>query len=503
MSLLKRTPALCGLGLILGISTHLWPQSDKPNAEKIQALQKQLDELKVQIETIQSKILELSNPAKALGTDPAPAPSAASRDAVPAATTPPAEESGATAAAALHIAPAHQVGQATASYQTDSEDQIAAPRVDNAALDPRYPGYFRLPGTQTLLRIGGYFKTDFIYDLKPAGDGERFIPSTFPIPAPVGVNNTTVSIRPTRMNLDFLIPVSSKSVRFFVEFDMFGSNATTPRLRHAYAQVANFLVGQSFSNFMDPDSGPDTLESVGPNSQVMMRDPQLRYTYPLAEKTSLSFSIERASSDLSFKTPEFTSLPSSPTPDGVVKLRQEFSKGHIQVATLMRSPSAYLPDGRNESVFGWGVSVAGAVKVVSSDTFVYQGAYGAGYERYVNDTSGLGVDAAPDSAANRHLKAVPLTATFGGYQHYWLNNLRSSAVYGLAQVENTNLQPGSAFHQSNYSAANLIWNPFGSLNVGTEFLYGWIVKKDKSGANVPRFMFSAKYNFIKQGETKK
>src|SRR3954464_3257898 len=97
MSLLKRAPALCCLGLVLGISTHLWPQSDTPNAEKVRALQKQLDELKAQIESIQSKILELSDPPKALLTAPAPPPSSASSD------TPPAEESGAAAAAALHI----------------------------------------------------------------------------------------------------------------------------------------------------------------------------------------------------------------------------------------------------------------------------------------------------------------------------------------------------------------------------------------------------------------
>src|SRR5206468_5957250 len=97
---------------------------------------------------------------------------------------------------------------------------------------------------------------------------------------------------------DFLVPVSSSSVRFFMEFDLFGSNATTPRLRHAYAQVANFLVGQSFSNFMDPDAGPDTLDFQGPNSQVSIRNPQLRYSIPLAEKTSLAFSVEKASSDV-------------------------------------------------------------------------------------------------------------------------------------------------------------------------------------------------------------
>jgi hypothetical protein len=471
--------AVC-LGLLL-MPMGLWSQSNDQNTEKIQALQKQLDEMKAQMGSVQAQITELSG-----GKAPAP----------------PQEDNPAAQAAALNLMPARQINQATATYQTDSQDQVAAPRLDNAPLDPRFPGYFRIPGTKTMLKIGGYFKTDFIYDLKPAGDAERFIPSTFPIPTPPGVNNTTVSVRPTRLNLDFLIPVGSSSVRFFVEGDLFGSNSTTPRLRHAYAQVKNVLIGQSFSNFMDPDAGPDTLEFQGPNSQVSIRNPQLRYSFKLAEKSSLSFSVEKASSDVSFKTPEFSALPNSPSPDTAIKFRQETGNGHFQLAALFRAPAAYLPDGRNESVFGWGINATGAVKVFGKDTLVYQGAYGAGMERYINDTSGLGIDAAPTDAARPHLKAVPLTASYGAYQHYWLKNLRSSAVYGFAQVQNTDLQTGSAFHQSNYSAANLIWNPFGSLNVGAEFLYAWIVKKDNSGANAARIMFSAKYSFVKAGDAK-
>ena len=476
--------ALC-VGVMLGTQPSIWAQSGDQNADKIQTLQKQLDEMKAQMATVQAQIADLSS-----GTKPG------------ATAVPEKEENPAAQAAALHLVPTQQVSQATATYQTDSQDQVAAPRIDNAPLDPRFPGYFRIPGTKTMLKIGGYFKSDFIYDLKPAGDAERFIPSTFPIPAPPGVNNTTVSVRPTRLNLDFLIPVGSSSVRFFVEGDLFGSNSTTPRLRHAYAQVRNVLIGQTFSNFQDPDAGPDTLEFQGPNSQVSIRNPQFRYSFKLAEKTSLSISVEKASSDVAFKTPEFSALPNSPSPDTAVKFRQEMSNGHFQLSALFRAPAAYLLDGRNESVFGWGINATGAVKVFAKDTIVYQAAYGAGMERYINDTSGLGIDAAPTDAARPHLKAVPLTATYGAYQHYWLKNLRSSAVYGFAQVQNTDLQTGSAFHQSNYSAANLIWNPFGSLNVGAEFLYGWIVKKDNTGANASRIMFSAKYNFVKPGDTK-
>jgi hypothetical protein len=40
-------------------------------------------------------------------------------------------------------------------------------------------------------------------------------------------------------------------------------------------------------------------------------------------------------------------------------------------------------------------------------------------------------------------------------------------------------------------AVNLIWNPYHSLNLGMEFLYGWLVNKDGSSGNAPRIMCSA------------
>jgi hypothetical protein len=70
-----------------------------------------------------------------------------------------------------------------------------------------------------------------------------------------------------------------------------------------------------------------------------------------------------------------------------------------------------------------------------------------------------------------------------------LSRLRSSAVYGFVQVQNTEAQPGSAFHQSNYTAGNLISNPYGSLTLGMEFLYSWRVNKDGSSGKAPRIMF--------------
>jgi hypothetical protein len=70
-------------------------------------------------------------------------------------------------------------------------------------------------------------------------------------------------------------------------------------------------------------------------------------------------------------------------------------------------------------------------------------------------------------------------------------------IYSFAQVQNTEAQLASIYHQGQYTGGNLIWNPFGSLTVGGESLYGWRVNKDSSSGNAPRIQFSAKYNFVR------
>src|SRR3974390_72826 len=326
------------------------PQATAP-ADETQELRKLVAKMQTQMDKMQAEIDQLK------GVHPPtvpeqPAPGAAALPAQQAAVSPVAQlPVGATTS--------QHVGQATAERQEFSEDNLAAARLDNVPLDPKYKGYFRLPGTQMIMKIGGYFKTDFIYDLKPAGNTDAFVPSSFPIPQPVDVNNATISVRPTRLSVDFRAPITSVGdARFYVEADFFGTNSTTPRLRHAYTQAGNILLGPTFSNFMDPDAFPDTLDFQGPNGIVSIRNPQFRYSFGLTPSLSLYISAEKPSSDVIFKTAQFSAQPNAPAPDGAIRLRQEFERGHIQVASVFRSIAAYLPNGRSDSVFGWGVDGA-------------------------------------------------------------------------------------------------------------------------------------------------
>jgi hypothetical protein len=468
------------VSLLVAAPCRSYAQAPVPKAPDVEALQQQLDALQLQVVELQNQLKKMAPQNAVLAEEAAAADQQESKP----------------SDAAKEIKTEQAVSKATVEYQTNSQDEVAAPRYDNAPLDPKYPGYFRLPGTKTFMKIGGYAKTDATFDPRPAGDQERLIPSSIPIPAPANVSNSIISARPSRINVDFLVPTqTARTLRFFLEIDFFGSSSTTPRLRHAYAQGKNLLVGQTFSNFMDPDAGPDTLDFQGPNSQISIRNPQLRYTFRLGKTTTTSISIEKPSSDVAFKTPDFNSSPNSPSPDGTVQFRHDMDFGHVQLSALFRDISSFLPDGRSDSVFGWGFNLSGLFKV-GKDNLVYQGAYGNGMSRYINDSSGLGIDAAVISVLDPRLEAVPITALYGGYQHFWLNKLRSSVVYGFLQSENTAAQTPSAFHRSGYGAANLIWSPIPQLSFGTEFLYGWRVNKDNSTGNAPRVQISAKYNFM-------
>jgi len=200
--------------------TRALSQSQSSTNEN-QELRKLVEKMQAKMDEMQAEIDQLKG-AKAQAPPPQPAtaalpPRPAVQEDTIQSTEPPAQ--GATSG---------HVGSETASRQQFGEDKVAVARFDNVPLDPKYSGFFLLPGTQTILKIGGYFKSDSIHDLKPAGNTDAFVPSSFPVPQVPGVYNSTISIRPTRINLDFrILNTREGDIRFYVETDFFGTPAAS------------------------------------------------------------------------------------------------------------------------------------------------------------------------------------------------------------------------------------------------------------------------------------
>jgi hypothetical protein len=494
MQMARKTITLLFLVLLCGAKQTVAQENAEAQQAAMRKLQTRMDELRTQMAEIQSE-LDAMHGVKAAPPPQQGASTLPRTGAIESAPLPPPP--------LVELSPQQQqaaIGKETSDYQTFSEDPEAAPRLYNAPLEPTYPGFFRLPGTNTLLRINGSLKTDFMYDPRPSGVQDAFIPSSIPIPSESSPSNFNASIRESRISADFRVPVSGwGAARMFIQFDFFGSNgATTPRLRHAYAQIDNILVGQTFTNFMDPDAWPDSLDFQGPNSGLSVRIPQARYSFALGKGASGSVSVEMPESDISFSIDGVNAVPITPAPDVAARFHYEWERGHIQLASTLRDLSVQLPNGGpQESAFGWGLSASGAIHVYGRDNIVLQVAYGHGISRYVGDTGGLGLDAAPRTDTDLSLRALPLFAPYISYQHYWSRALRSTATFGFVQLQNTEFQPNNTYHKSTYSSANLIWNPVGSLDVGAEFLYGWVEEKSGAHASAPRFQITGRYTFVK------
>lgn len=146
---------------------------------------------------------------------------------------------------------------------------------------------------------------------------------------------------------------------------------------------------------MDPDAFADTLDTPGTNSAVIALLPQGRYSFPVGGGASVAVSVEVPASNIAFSISGASAVPFTPAPDGTIKLRNEWERGHIQFASVFRELGARLPNGIRESVFGWGVNATGGMEVYGKDNIVLGLAYGDGISRYVVDTVGLNLDAAP------------------------------------------------------------------------------------------------------------
>ena len=70
---LQRAVILFCICLVLGSPTNIWSQSTDQNSDKIQALQKRLDEMKSQMDGVQAEINALSLSSAASKTATAPA----------------------------------------------------------------------------------------------------------------------------------------------------------------------------------------------------------------------------------------------------------------------------------------------------------------------------------------------------------------------------------------------------------------------------------------------
>jgi hypothetical protein len=362
------------------------------------------------------------------------------------------------------------------------------------------------PGTTFL--VTGFVKADAIWT--DTSDGEIadnsigrdfYVPSTIPIGAPQNAEDWDLNahIKQSRFNFgtDTILEGGDKlSTRF--EIDFFGSitgdqrisNGWAPVVRHAYVQWRNWLVGQTWSNFMDVATLPESVDFIGPtDGTTFVRQPQVRYT-----AGGLSLSAEnRETTILPYDVAGVagTRIVSDDgfAPDLTARYAWKADWGHIAVAGLLRELTYETP-ATDDSAWAGSLSLSGKFNF-GKDDVRWMALYG-NLGRYVG--LNFATDAVVD--ANGNLDSLDGYAGFIAYRHMWTDRLRSTFTYALQEYDNESILGNSAANKSSSSwNANLFYSPIPKLDIGAEYRQATAERENGQDGDLDRLQLTTKYSF--------
>lgn len=422
-----------------------------------------------------------------------------------------------TAQAAPPATPAIVVPAASEATYEASNAQIAS-AVEPAAGNPAAPApaphkdSVLIPGTDTRLKFGGYVKLDAIHDfnMTRSGSGEDFgLYAAIPLDGSTEDEkgaNTRLHARQTRLNVTATTPTDHGDLKVFVEGDFYGTggsqtstNATAFALRHAYGELGNVLIGQTWSNYMDLAAYPESIDFQGVSGNTLLRQGQIRYTHkPSGSKNTYSIAIENPASDV-------LSAPANPgtdsgvenVPDLTAKARFVGDNGEISLKAVARKIEAFSSTGGNsDSEFGYAVGLSGKLNVGKKDDFRFQVGYGDGIGRYIYDLAAASQAAGFNSSADT-LETVEAIGGYAAYRHWWNDKTRTNIIAGTTQVlDNPSFLAPASTNESVMSAhGNLIWSVTDKVDLGGEYIYGHRETESGAGGTLHRAQFSAIYKF--------
>lgn len=367
----------------------------------------------------------------------------------------------------------------------------------NAVTGGATPGTFKLPGSNTSVKIGGYVKVDGIFNSRSVGGTADQELEAGGIPLSSANANEdkqlTLHARQTRLNIGTSTPSAMGEVKTFLEGDFFAgntsgnevvSNSSGFRMRHAFGSIGGLLVGQTWSNYMILATGPEVLDFGGPVGAIFVRQAQVRWTQPFSGG-SWSVSLENPESVIA----GVGVLGDDRVPDVVGRVDFKTNAGTFTVSGLARQIRIDTPT-TQDNKWGAAIGIAGVIPLGSKDTFTFTTNYGNVLGRYA---VGFFTDGAID--ANNKLDLSNQWIAMASYSHAWTGNLRSAiAVSGLRAdygptVAATTDRSAQSLH------LNLIWSPVKNTNVGVEYIFARRQRINEEVGVLNRIQTSAQYVF--------
>lgn len=348
----------------------------------------------------------------------------------------------------------------------------------------------------TTFKLSGFIDVDaHATTLSEGGIVSNSIARDFYIPGatPIGSDETSftdITAQASRFAVTAQKPVGDKTVTGYLELDFLGSaqgnelvsSSFSPRLRRAYIDYGNWRVGQEWSTFQNTSAIPESASFLAlSDGMVFVRQAQLRYTHG-----NWQFAIEN---------PNTTSLnigsrDENLLPDVIARYNMKGDFGNISIAGIARQLRADLGP-TEEETFGYGLSVAGRVKVGEKDDIRFNLTGGEGLGRYI----GLAASRATALDPNGDLEAIPSYGGLIAWRHPFGDTARFNVGYSGLFIDNPSYLGGAATSSVQSAYGAVLWDIAPKVTTGIEFMHG--IRELESGAEgeISRLTFSTKYAF--------
>jgi hypothetical protein len=363
-------------------------------------------------------------------------------------------------------------------------DPRTVPKVEAAAAAPEsaIAGGMLVPGTNTSLYLYGYGETHAIHDFRQTSSPDVFTDLTYqPLNNAGGqTGKTQFTAETSRLGLRSSTPGPKGPLTTKVEIDFYsyGSDKRNLlRLRHAYGEYDGWLVGQTWSTFMDVDDLPETVDFNGPIGAPFSRRAQVRYAFGDAKA---GVRVTLAAEDPA----DLSGGPSSGNkfPQLVVRLDKTFDRGAINLRAMTHTKRSAA-----ETKRGSGFGVGGSYKLSTKDSLMGQYTRVAGDVDALYGSNGYAISDTTGAITFDHNQGLVL-----GYAHVFSDRLRSNIATGFNRGHTA---LGADDRTLKEVFLNLIYSPIKSVDLGGEWIWGQ--RKTFAGAagGLSRIDLMARYSF--------
>ena len=355
-------------------------------------------------------------------------------------------------------------------------------------------------GSDWRFSFGGYVKVDLIHDFAGSGDSSQFLISEIPVDGnPQPGSYSEFQMRETRFNFEVrnTLPGEPES-KFFTEFDFFGgSNSSNPRLRHAYFQYGNLLVGQTWTTLTELRQLPLFLDFAAGDSLFGGRTVQIRWEQEIDRNFDWAIALEDYD-DSGIENPNgLFGVARANFPLLVGRIGYDWDQGLVM---LGGSVGENRWDGTgsvaDDSELRWNIATGSRIYLTDHKTHFlgFGGSYGQGAPRQILTFGNAGTPSAVLDA-NGKLKNVTSWNANTGLHLQWPNKLSSNFGIAYARLGSTSLLPATSIRSGYAINSNIIYDFNDQIRTGLELIVGeQELVNGKSGSG-ERLQFSIFYYF--------